>query len=254
MVERVEEPVGADLVAALSELQGLLLATPSIQGFLVGLAQLATRVMPGEASCGISARTGTRYSSLADSDALAALLDESQYFHGQGPCLQAGRTGRTVVVDDLAGESRWPDYRSCALARGVRSGASFPLRVEREVSGALNLYAREPGAFTPARLEHLARFADHAAGALALMVRQVRRVELTEQLQAALSSRSQIDQAIGIVMAGRRCGPQEAFAVLRRTSQHANRKLRDVAAEVVRSVAVPAPRQHRADPPAGGAG
>ena len=42
-----------------------------------------------------------------------------------------------------------------------------------------------------------------------------------------------IDQALGVLMAQQRCDAQQAFALLRAASQRSNRKLRDVAAEVV---------------------
>lgn len=60
-----------------------------------------------------------------------------------------------------------------------------------------------------------------------------------EQMHHALESRAGIEQAKGIVMAGRRCTPDEAFAVLRELSQHANRKLRAVAEEIVATTTVP---------------
>jgi AmiR/NasT family two-component response regulator len=42
-----------------------------------------------------------------------------------------------------------------------------------------------------------------------------------------------IDMAKGIIMNVTGCGPDEAFASLVKQSQHENRKLRDVAADIV---------------------
>jgi AmiR/NasT family two-component response regulator len=56
---------------------------------------------------------------------------------------------------------------------------------------------------------------------------------MTQQLQEALTSRAVIDQAKGILMGQRGMGVDEAFAVLRTTSQRENRKLRDIAQELV---------------------
>lgn len=52
-------------------------------------------------------------------------------------------------------------------------------------------------------------------------------------LRRALTSRATIDQAKGIVMAERRCTPEEAFEVLRTLSQNANVRLADVALALV---------------------
>ena len=52
----------------------------------------------------------------------------------------------------------------------------------------------------------------------------------------ALANRSVIDQVLGIVTDQQRCDAAQAFTVLREASQHRNRKLRDVAAELVSTV------------------
>jgi AmiR/NasT family two-component response regulator len=51
-----------------------------------------------------------------------------------------------------------------------------------------------------------------------------------------MSSRATIEQAKGVVMARHRCSPDEAFHLLVQESQHKNRKLRDVAADLVAAV------------------
>jgi AmiR/NasT family two-component response regulator len=56
---------------------------------------------------------------------------------------------------------------------------------------------------------------------------------MTQQLQEALTSRAVIDQAKGMVMARNGVSADEAFTVLRTTSQRENRKLRDLAQEMV---------------------
>lgn len=54
-----------------------------------------------------------------------------------------------------------------------------------------------------------------------------------EQLKAALTSRTTIDQAIGILMAQNRCGPDEAFEILAKASSNRNVKLRELARQIV---------------------
>ncbi len=56
------------------------------------------------------------------------------------------------------------------------------------------------------------------------------------QLRAALQSRIVIEQAKGVLMERERCTPDDAFAILKATSQRSNRKLRLIAGEVVESV------------------
>jgi hypothetical protein len=58
------------------------------------------------------------------------------------------------------------------------------------------------------------------------------------RLQARLESMPVIEQAKGILMAQQRCGPDEAFDLLRRASQRANVKVSILAAQIVEQVAV----------------
>ncbi|MFL6025064.1 MAG: ANTAR domain-containing protein [Marmoricola sp.] len=54
-----------------------------------------------------------------------------------------------------------------------------------------------------------------------------------------LQSQAAIEQAKGILMERYEIDPEAAFAVLRRHSQHSNRKLRDIAAEFIRTRRLP---------------
>lgn len=56
------------------------------------------------------------------------------------------------------------------------------------------------------------------------------------RLQARLESMPVIEQAKGILMAEQRCGPDEAFDLLRRASQRANIKVRVLAEQIVEQV------------------
>ncbi|MFI2239580.1 ANTAR domain-containing response regulator [Streptomyces chrestomyceticus] len=55
------------------------------------------------------------------------------------------------------------------------------------------------------------------------------------QLRQALDSRPVIDQARGILMATESCTAEQAWDILRQTSQHTNTKVYEVAGEVVAS-------------------
>jgi GAF domain-containing protein len=227
----------ADLPAALAELTGMLLSTPSLQQLLDEMARAAASVTSPRAACGVTLRNDDRTWTVASSDSLASNVDEVQYGTDQGPCLQTLRTGQVVDVRDLAAETRWGGYRAHALGYGVRSSLSLPLAVDGEPRGALNLYGRTVDAFDEVARRAAAVVASHLSALLTLASRQARQTDLSGQLREALASRSVIDQAIGIVMEQQRTSPRVAFAVLRQLSQRQNRKLRDVAAEIVTVVA-----------------
>jgi GAF domain-containing protein len=222
--------------SATAELQELLLATEDITGFLDHLATLAVTVLPADTSCGITLRRDHRAMTVSSSDTRASQVDEIQYGHDEGPCLHALHTGQVVVVDDLAADDRWGAYQMPALAHGIRSSLSLPLRTNGDVIGALNIYASTPHAFGPQEQRAACRFADETSRALALAVRIADRTEMSDHLQTALVSRAVIDQALGIIMGQNRCTADEAFDVLRTISQNRNIKLRDIAADMVTAV------------------
>jgi GAF domain-containing protein len=113
------------------------------------------------------------------------------------------------------------------------SALSLPLALDGQVAAALNLYARHARAFSASDREVARALAGQCTAALEVILHQTDQALLREQLDAALRSRAVIDQALGILMAQQRCTAREAFDLLRQASQHRNRKLRDVAADVV---------------------
>ena len=220
------------LVSSFVALQSLLLDRPNLDGFLGDVARLAAGVVP-LASCGITVRRDGQPLTVASSDERAERVDEVQYGAGEGPCLETLYTGAVIDVPDLAADSRWPAYQPHALGHGVRSSVSFPLTVEGTPVGALNLYGYVPNAFDAAAHGHAQTFAAQAAAALTVVLRTIGLTEDSAHLERALISRTVIDQAVGILMAQQRCNADQAFALLRAHSQNNNRKLREVAADLI---------------------
>jgi hypothetical protein len=181
----------------------------------------------------------------ASTDELALRLDELQYGSGEGPCLEIGLDPGLshLSIPDISTHPRWPRFGPLAGAHGVHAVLSIGMfpngwseRTEQGGDhprlGSLNLYARRPRAF-----DHNARdvgllLAAHAAVALAGATN-------LSQLRAALDSRDVIGQAKGILMARRHLTADQAFDLLRRTSQRLNMKLRDVAARIADSATGP---------------
>ena len=226
-----------------SELQEALLATADIEAFLQQLTDVAVVAIGGGIAVGITVARDGHPITVACSDGYAARLDEVQYGHDEGPCLTAMRAGKNVVIDDLLTEERFSPFRPGALAVGVRSSLSLPLQGGKHAVGALNLYSRRPRAFGPLEQEKAQGFANEASRTLSLAVRLADSTEITDQLRAALTSRTLIDQTIGIIMGQNRCTAEAAFAVLRSASQNRNVKLRDVAAEIITTVSTQPPQR-----------
>jgi GAF domain-containing protein len=131
---------------------------------------------------------------------------------------------------------RWPAFAAAANDVGMRSFLASPLIAADQAIGSLNLYSTSPDGFDELDDALVALFSAQASVALAnaRLYRSAQR--LSDQLQEALDSRAVIEQAKGVLMAQHRVGPEEAFELLRDRSQRENRKLRDVAREVVQSL------------------
>lgn len=155
-------------------------------------------------------------------------LDESQFDLGQGPCRDAIRNHPTVLVHDLASDSRWPEWGHAMVAElGIRSSLSFRLFTRRHDSwGALNVYSTRPNAFSDEDVLHGQTIAAMCAVVLARSIHD-------DQLATALQSRTVIGQALGMVMERYSLDEDTAFNVLRRIASQHNLKLRDLATRVV---------------------
>jgi GAF domain-containing protein len=184
---------------------------------------------------------------LVATDPMVELLDQVQYDFERGPCLDAYRTGQVFRIDDTDHEDRWPEFARAAAARGVHCTLSLPLMADGEGIGALNLYSREPKAFSPADEAAARRFAQPAAVVVAnaYLFWECRR--LAENLEAAMTSRAVIEQAKGVLMAQRRIDADAAFDLLRQVSQRENVKLREIARRLVDNVAADAGRDGDGD-------
>jgi GAF domain-containing protein len=220
-----------DVAGSLGVVQPVPLGGVDARSFLHRVAWLASA---GQFSCGVTALEGCVPATLAASDETAARLAEAQYAVGEGPCLEAIANGKAVHVRDQQSDQRWVQYRSTALGRGVQGSLSLPFFVEGAPAGALNLYdGKGPDGFDVAAQKRSEVFAAQAATAVALSQQLRKHERRSDQIAAALRSRSAIDQALGILMVQEKCDAETALGLLRHHSQTTNQKLRDVAVRLV---------------------
>ena len=208
-----------------------------VEDFFTELALLAVGDVDAALSCGLSVR-GIPTSRLlaATSDDFARQMDDIQYQLDDGPCLTALRDDVVVEITDIATDLRWPRFSERGRGEGAGAALSVPLSVGHRPVGVLNLYARTPGAFASADRARAETLAAHAAGAVSLAARLAEHEEQTRNLRAALSSRSEIDQATGILMCRHHITAPAAFDLMRRSSQNTNTKLRDVATQLITDI------------------
>lgn len=184
---------------------------------------------------GITMLADGRPSTAVFTDPASPEIDAEQYKTGDGPCLEAWRTRTIMRIDNTASDVRWPAFCLAAAERGICSTLSLPLISGDEPIGALNLYSGRLENFVGHDPERATLWAAATATVLANATAYQDSRELNENLRQALTSRATIDQAVGILMSGGGRSPAEAYEMLVRASQRENRKLREIAGDIVAS-------------------
>jgi GAF domain-containing protein len=215
------------------QLSRIVMANEPLDVVLRQVSDIARRLVPGAEAVSIALIEGDRPRTAAYVGQLALELDEPQYAGDHGPGIEAARSGIALHIRDMADDTRWPDFASRAAKAGALSLLAIPLPVQKQVIGALNVYATRAEAFTDSDLDLARTFAAHAAVALANARLIVSSRAAAADMANAMASRAVIEQAKGIVMGDQHCSADRAFAYLREISQTTHRKLRDVAQDLV---------------------
>lgn len=182
-----------------------------------------------------------RHGTVAASNDVVRGMDHDQYDTGEGPCLDAARHGERFHIDALAEEPRWPDFVPRARARGIESVLSSPLLKAGAAHGALNIYARTPGAFAAHEKEWADEFALRASAVLTTASRALPSEQLGGHLEQALASRSAIARAQGWLMHRDGLDADAAWSTLTAISRRTSRPLRDVCERLLSEVAAGGP-------------
>jgi hypothetical protein len=171
-------------------------------------------------------------------DDVAASLEEAQLTFGQGPCVDAFTEGGPVLVADLRTAEylgRWPAFAPAALDSGARAVFALPLQIGAIRLGILDLYRRRAGGLSPDELADALVFADTAAMLLldATAGTKPGTAELAWQRDEGSAHQAVVHQATGMILVQLGVTAEAAFARLRAHAYAHERRLSDVAGDVV---------------------
>ncbi|MGW4487394.1 GAF and ANTAR domain-containing protein [Amycolatopsis sp. NPDC004368] len=230
-----DQVTDGELDAQFETLTRTLLTATTAAAALRQIVDATLVLVPGADLVSVTLRTPDGgFSTPVSTDPAAAGLDQVQYRSGEGPCVDAALPDAPgyVTSTDLNTERRWPDFAAATTARGYQAVLStelFAAGDKPQPTGALNIYSRRPRLFTAADRHAALLLTTHASLTLA----RTRAVELADlhehHLLQAIDTRDVIGQAKGILMNRQNITAEEAFAVLRRTSQDLNVKLVELA-------------------------
>jgi GAF domain-containing protein len=214
-------------------------AARSMQGWsstqltLEKVVLVATEIIQGCDLVGISVVHSDGIDTPAGTDEKLKRIDELQFVLKEGPCFDALHVHEIVHSRDLANDKRWPTWGPLVAKEvGVASIVSYRLYTTLDTLGAMNLYSVTPDAFDADDINNGHALAAHVGVALAAS-------QNAEHLEMAITNRTVIGRAEGILMERFDMPPAQAFAVLRRVSQRRNVRLNRVAEDLVRTRETP---------------
>lgn len=206
----------------------------------VAVVKAVTAAFPGIDGAALTRTRAQRPYTAAASDETADQWNHQQLQAKQGPSLDALTRAAPMLVSDLLATNRWPRLRTIIGSRAskspaMRSAYCFPLPHAGQAATVLTLYSLQAHALDgadPATVKLVLGYVDLA---LAGLNHHVRAGNLTR----AMTSNQRIGTAIGILMTLHHFSPDEAQRALAVASQALNRKVADLADEIVLTGAMP---------------
>jgi PAS domain-containing protein len=225
------EPDLARVTRALIELTGLPGASSDRHGVLRRAVHICREALDG---LDVTIMLGPPESPdmLASTSSFAQDLDGAQLRADQGPSMTAFHDSASITSVDIANDLRWPHLAEAMQLDQPTGVVAAPIEVGARRVGVLTLYVAHGRPVASVERE-----AELLAAALGAVVYELELsselAELGEHMHRALDSRSEIDQAKGIIMARDGCTAEDAFAQLVQQSSAHERKVRDVARTVI---------------------
>lgn len=227
---RTNETASTDPATVFAALADIVYKGSSAEEVYSAICVAATLLVPGCDHASLMLVRRGQAVTVAASDQVARTVDDIERATGEGPCLDAIENEAAQIEPDFLTPSQWP-----ALARGVltrtpvRGAMGFRLMLDDKKVGALNLFSDTPGRFN-------ARIADRAivlTAFAAVTVSAIISGEEADTLRRGLESNREIGKAIGLLMAMHDVDDDQAFDMLRKTSQDMNVKIAALAQSVV---------------------
>jgi hypothetical protein len=198
------------------------------------LVTLAVDVVRPARWASITVLRGRAFHTEVTTDERAARADALQYDLGFGPCVDAVLADSVYASGNVADDERWPQWGTRVHDElGVRSVLSQRLRLGSDAGliATLNIYSDAADAFDErARATGLV-LATHGG----LLMNTMLANDRVRNLEVALESNRQIGVAMGVLMHEHGLSQTQAFDVLRAASQDSNRKLAQIATEVIQT-------------------
>jgi hypothetical protein len=208
-------------------------ASPSSPG---PLCQVAAELVAVTGAGVMILADGVPQASLCTSDGVSELIEELQYTLGEGPCIDAYRTGAVITEPNLAApvSHRWPAFTPKVIDVGARAIFGIPVRIGAARIGALNLYRDRPGPLSDDQHADALVMADVIARSVLTLLASTECESMPEfDIDTHADIHVAVHQAAGMVSVQLDISVADALVRLRAYAFATDRSLSEVAGEVV---------------------
>jgi hypothetical protein len=222
---------------------GRLVAHAAMTGAPVAIADVCAVAARSDHLSGAwvaAARNGEPDMLICVTDPVSERLAELQLTLGEGPCHDVLTLAAPVLAADLGdreSNTRWPAFTPGARELGAGAVFAFPLIIGGIQAGVMAAYGRSPGPLPGGQLGDLLILADVATVLLLAAAdgrpHQPEGAGLDGQSAGLALHRAEIDQATGMLTEQLGASIAEAFARLRAYAYAQDRRLADVAGDIV---------------------
>lgn len=219
------------VAGAFLELAELVYARDSYDDIYDAICQAAVRVVPHcDHACIATVQGGGQPQLEATTDDIARQVDGLEWETGEGPCVDAIVSQRFEWDPDLTVRATWPRLAAAVLrTTPVRGMIGYRVLVGERKAGALNLFSDTPGGFDETSANVGAVLAAFASVALTAKDEH----DVATNLRTGLASNREIGKALGVLMATYDVSDDDAFELLRASSNRLNLRLADIAGKLV---------------------
>ncbi len=223
---------------------GLVALQASLRGASVSAADVCTAAVSALEVTGawlIATANAKAGHLMTATDDVGEHLAELELTLGEGPSLDASASGGPTLASNLGtggAAGRWPAFAVAATRAGAGAIFALPLRIGAIRPGVLGLYRARPGPLTAFQLGDALVFADTAT----LLLLEAQDQAAGDRDPAAgpggqpadlALHRAEIDQATGMLTEQLGTGIAEALLRLRAYAYAQDRRLADVAGDIV---------------------
>ncbi len=226
-----EKKAMTDLATALMDVSQMATHGASIVNVFSVLSSQCVELLPVSAAGILLVDTDNSLHVIGSSSHAVSLLDLFQVQNNEGPCRDCCVSREMVNSENIASDTRWPNFSALATAEKFVSVYALPLQAQQVVVGALNLFSQAP--LSVEQLATARSLADAATLTFLQADTQQDRLLIARKLRLAVEGRNVIEQAKGVLSERHGISMMEAFWKLRDVSNQRDLDIVEVATSVV---------------------